>query len=717
VERLLGYDPEKLVGKQAMKYIHPDDVHHIVDAFEVSSRGKPQSVLVEARFTHADGSWRILEAIVNNLTDDPVVNGIVVNYRDITERKWAEEELRLKENALENSIAAVAMSDMSGMITYVNKACMTMWGDDKKEDILGKPYWRLLNPSDAALATEIATAMIERGFWEGEVGAEAADGTERYVRVSAGLVNDEQGNPIQTISTFVDITEKWKAEEDLRKSEEKFRRFVEEMSDGYCVLEGFTVAFANATGAEMFGYNQSEVTGKTIDELLPPQTVDELVEVHRRKTRGEKLPTQYETTLTAKDGSQRPVEFSARAIEYQGTPAVSIVVRDITERKRMEKALRESEAQFRTMFEETAMGIALVDMTGIPFMVNPALQRMFGLTLDELKAIALTEYTHPTDAPAEAGLFQAAASGERDHYRTEKEFTRKDGRSVWGCQTITPVRDGEGKPLFAIAMIEDITERKQAEEERERMEQQLQLTGRLAAVGELAAGVAHELNNPLAAVQAYAQFLTSRQGLDEVLKKDLETIYKEAQRAARITANLLSFARRHKPEKSFVSINDVIAKSLELHAYRLRVNNVEVKTKLDANLPRTMVDFHQIQQVFVNLITNAEQAMTAARAGGKLTVKTRTVGKMIEATFSDDGPGIPENDLTRIFDPFYTTKEVGQGTGLGLSICYGIVHEHGGQLYATSEPGKGATFVLRLPIVSESQPAAEDTEPVQVEGD
>jgi PAS domain S-box-containing protein len=717
VERLLGFDPEELIGKDATEFVHPDDVQGILDAFEVSTRGKPQAVLIEARFLHNDGSWRVLEAIVNNLLEDPVIDGIVINYRDITERKWAEAELRLKENALENSINAVAMSDMAGMITYVNKACMKMWGNEGKQDIIGKPYWRLLNPGDAVQATEIATAMVERGFWEGEVGAPLPDGTEMYVQVAAGLIRDDQGNPIQTISSFVDITEKKKAVEELRKSEEKFRRFVEKMNDGYCVLQGFKVVFANARSAEMFGYTQEEVIGKLIHDLLPPHTVQELSDVHERRKRGEKVPTQYETTLTRKDGTNSPVEFSARLIDYQGEPAVSIVVRDVAERKHMEKALRESEAQFRTMFEEAAIGIALVDMSGIPIKINPALQRMFGYTKEELSSIALTEYIHPSDAQTEAGLFRAVGAGARDHYRVEKRFTRKDGRSIWGYQTISPVKDSEGNPRFAIAMIEDITERKQAEDERQRMEQQLQLTGRLAAVGELAAGVAHELNNPLAAVQAYAQFLTSRRNLDETIKSDLDTIYKEAQRASRITSNLLSFARRHMPEKSLISINDTIDRSLELHAYRLRVNNIEIETKLSPDLPMTMADFHQIQQVFVNLITNAEQAMTEARGQGKLIVRSRKVGDMIEATFTDDGPGISEDDLTRIFDPFFTTKDVGKGTGLGLSICYGIVQDHGGQLYATSGLGKGTTFVLRLPVVTEDRQDAERTGLAQVEGD
>jgi PAS domain S-box-containing protein len=247
----------------------------------------------------------------------------------------------------------------------------------------------------------------------------------------------------------------------------------------------------------------------------------------------------------------------------------------------------------------------------------------------------------------------------------------------------------------------DVTERKRVEQEKRTIEEQLQLAGRLAAVGELAAGVAHELNNPLTAVQAFAQFLSQRDNLDDSIKGDVETIYREAQRATRITGNLLSFARRNKPEQSLISLNDVVERSLELHAYRMRVNGIEVVKDIDEHLPAAMADFHQMQQVFVNIINNAEQAMTEAHGAGTLVVRTGVAGNMIEVSFIDDGPGILDEDLKRVFDPFFTTKEVGRGTGLGLSICYGIVESHGGYLRAESDLGKGAAFIVELPIASD----------------
>ncbi len=224
---------------------------------------------------------------------------------------------------------------------------------------------------------------------------------------------------------------------------------------------------------------------------------------------------------------------------------------------------------------------------------------------------------------------------------------------------------------------------------------------------ELAARIGYELNDPLAGVMAYTQLLIAREPADETTNGCLEAIYREAERATRVINNLLSFARRHKPEKSLISINEVVEKNLELHAYRMRVNNIEVVTELDPDLPKTMADFHQMQQVFVNIITNAEQAMTEAHGKGKFVIKTQRAGEMIQIAFTDDGPGISENNLKSIFDPFFTTKKVGKGTGLGLSICYGIVQQHGGHLYAESKLGEGTTFVVEVPIVSLDHPAEE----------
>jgi two-component system NtrC family sensor kinase len=221
----------------------------------------------------------------------------------------------------------------------------------------------------------------------------------------------------------------------------------------------------------------------------------------------------------------------------------------------------------------------------------------------------------------------------------------------------------------------------------------------MSAIGQLVSGVAHELNNPLAGISAFAQLLLTERRLSAELKSASETIYAEARRASRIVNNLLTFARQHKPDKGTTSIIQVLDDTLELRSYELRVRGIEVMRDYDETIPDTMADAHQLQQVFLNLLTNAEQAMERIEGRQhRLTVRTRRSGKDIRIEIDDTGPGIPPALLERIFNPFFTTKPTGSGTGLGLSISLGIVREHGGRIWAETPQCGGARFVIDLPI-------------------
>jgi len=241
------------------------------------------------------------------------------------------------------------------------------------------------------------------------------------------------------------------------------------------------------------------------------------------------------------------------------------------------------------------------------------------------------------------------------------------------------------------------TEHKQAEERKKELQQELHLASRLAAIGELAAGVAHEINNPLTGIIGFSQRLL-RKSTDEGLKKDLERVYSEARRAAKVVQNLLTFAGCHETKKEYSDINEILERASELGAYELKTGNIEVETELAPDLPKVMADFQQMQEVFLNIILNEEQAMTEAHRGGKLSIRTQERKGYIRISFTDDGPGISAEHLGRLFDPFFTTRGEGGGTGLGLSICHGIVTEHGGKIYTKSKVGKGATFVIELPL-------------------
>ena len=228
---------------------------------------------------------------------------------------------------------------------------------------------------------------------------------------------------------------------------------------------------------------------------------------------------------------------------------------------------------------------------------------------------------------------------------------------------------------------------------------QLIQSEKLSGIGEFVAGVAHELNNPLTSVMGFSELL-AKADADPQHKRFLEMINKSAQRCHKIVQSLLSFARRRAPERKLSSINELVESAVEFLQYQLRTSNIEVSTRLDPYLPKAMVDPHQIQQVFLNIINNARQAIEGHQPKGFIQIRTETCGDLVRISFQDNGPGIEERNLSRVFDPFFTTKEVGKGTGLGLSLCYGMVKEHGGAITVRSRPGEGATFVIDLPLAA-----------------
>ena len=252
-------------------------------------------------------------------------------------------------------------------------------------------------------------------------------------------------------------------------------------------------------------------------------------------------------------------------------------------------------------------------------------------------------------------------------------------------------------------MIENLKRsRQELEQTVERLETtqaQLVQSEKLSGIGEFVAGVAHELNNPLTSVMGFSELLKHADSNPQH-QRHLDFIHKSALRCQKIVQNLLSFARRHPPERKPSNINSLIEAAVEFLHYQLRTSNIEVTTRLDPNLPLTMVDPHQLQQVFLNILNNARQAIEAHQPKGSVRLSSALSGSNVIVTFEDNGPGISEANLKRIFDPFFTTKEVGKGTGLGLSLCYGIIKEHGGTIEVTSKVGQGARFMILIPLIA-----------------
>ncbi|MGB8953035.1 MAG: PAS domain S-box protein, partial [Candidatus Aminicenantales bacterium] len=402
------------------------------------------------------------------------------------------------------------------------------------------------------------------------------------------------------------------------------------------------------------------------------------------------------------DGSEFPGELSTSVLkDSRGKTMGHITIaRDITDRKQAEEKLRESERKYKLLFESALDGALVIDAETMKVVLaNQAVAKTYGFdSVEDAVGANLLDFVSPEDRERVISII-AEDMLEKDLRQVNEFRTRtKDGREIW--ISVIGVRTEYQGRLAGLVSFRDITERKQAEERERQLEQELNLAGRLASIGQLAAGVAHEINNPLTGVIGFSHLMMNR-NIPNDMKQDLQVINSEAQRVAKIVENLLVFAHQRKTGREYVFINDIITKVLELRAYEMKVNNIEVETQLDPNLPLTMADTGQLQQVFLNIVLNAEYSMTKAHHRGNLLVKTKQINGNIRASLTDNGAGISRENLDKIFNPFFTTKEVGKGTGLGLSICHGIITQHNGRIYAQSESGKGATFVIELPIVAE----------------
>ncbi len=277
---------------------------------------------------------------------------------------------------------------------------------------------------------------------------------------------------------------------------------------------------------------------------------------------------------------------------------------------------------------------------------------------------------------------------------------RVDGTAVWIEVTATADPPDANGAMRIEALVRDVSERKHVEDQSRELYYQLLQTEKMAALGQTISGVAHELNNPLATILSWAERLSQRADGDEFMTRGLDVILSESERAARIVRNLLTFARKRQSTRALVDLNEIVRETLGLRAYEQRITNISVISALASGLPPVFADAHQIKQVLLNLLMNAEQAMLGAHGRGTIVIRTwhDSVKQQVVLEVNDDGPGVAEHVRGKIFDPFFTTKEVGKGTGLGLTVAYAIVQEHGGRISLKSERGDGASFFVEFPI-------------------
>jgi signal transduction histidine kinase len=371
-------------------------------------------------------------------------------------------------------------------------------------------------------------------------------------------------------------------------------------------------------------------------------------------------------------------------------------------------------AGFARLFEAVHEGVYIGTIgsdSSSTIAANPHLKLIFGYAGEAPESEVLPfDRDRFVDPQARVALLERLATdGSVNDYLLR--LRRADGNPVWvelTARADAPDAGGDAQGCRIEALVRDVSERKKLDDETRDLYHQLLQAEKMAALGQTISGVAHELNNPLATILSWAERLSQRSTLDDHVRRGVETILSESERAARIVRNLLTFARKRQTTRAMVDVNQVVRETLSLRAYEQRVSNIVVVDALAAGLPQVFADGHQIQQVLLNLVINAEQAMLTANGRGTLVVRTwhDADQESVILEINDDGPGIPDDVQPKIFDPFFTTKEVGKGTGLGLTVAYAIVQEHGGRIRLESRPQSGASFYVELPVSGARLPTA-----------
>ncbi len=450
----------------------------------------------------------------------------------------------------------------------------------------------------------------------------------------------------------------------------------------------------NARAREVIQLAHPSLPNERLEEVIPgaPEELSRL--------RSQKLPEPQSLDFALANGL--PVRVTLRAI-LPVSENLLLCIEEGPIVPRTESRWRESDAEIRAVLDSVEPGIVLFASSGSVRLANARFAKMFGFGVRDMEKIATVEELERLLTPrlrvpqALSGRWKSYLQGSTETAHDEVELMRPAGRVLE--RVSRPVLDPAGHMVGWLELYTEVIGEHQ-------IHSKMLQTEKMAALGQLVSGIAHELNNPLTTIMGYAQLLLGH-GLKSAQRSEAEKVYQEAERARHIVKNLLYFARENKPQRTRVDLNEVVKRALALRGYELKLEDIVVECDLAPRLPETMADPYQLQQVVLNLLVNAEQALLEGRGHGHVWIRTRHVVRgrshktrdRILLEISDDGPGIPAAVASRIFDPFFTTKPAGVGTGLGLSIVYGIVHQHDGEVTFESQPGAGAKFVVDLPVV------------------
>lgn len=614
----------------------------------------------------------------------------------VLEELWRERE-RLAALAeqhrlvLQATTDAILVTSIGGVVEYANEAAHQLFAG--RRTLRDARLHELVARSEQERLRE----YVERAGSGDAVRAECSvvrpDGDVRRVSVTLSPIR-EHGIVGGLVVSLTDFTDEARARDEVAAANARFRDLAEVAGDAVWTVDrrGLFTSVNPAT-LELVGRSRDDMLGRSAIPLIAPEDQSAVAGRFRSVLDGKR--ERYQCRIIRGDGSRRLVAVANSPILQRGAVAGILgVVRDLTDETTRSAAFQRLEATHTRLVDSAEDAIATIDEDGRFTSVNRALEKVSGKPRSALIGTNFVEILRPSERADLWRLFAATLGGERQ--RREVRFTRPDGAQRVAVVLATPLIE-DGRVAGVLAVARDVTDERNLQEQVVRRE-------KLVALGELVSGVAHEMNLPLQTILSHVQLLEQGSDLPAETQECAKTVAAEARRAARIVGKLLTFARQNPAERLETDLNAVIEDTLELRRYPLRVQDIALDVELDRALPMTWADPFQLQQAFLNILGNAEQAVAQQPAGRRIAIRTQRNGDTAVVTVTDSGPGIAPEHFPHIFNPFYTTKPRGSGTGLGLSIADGIVRDHGGTIRVQSEPGKGASFEVSLPIVPPPAP-------------
>ncbi len=702
-ENMLGYTSAELENMGLKDVLHGCFSVIMEDRYAALIRGEQiRPRRMDVIFLTKKGQERTisLSSSAITLSSGPATLNIA---RDITRRKGMELSLESTNKFLTGLIAsssdAIVASDMKGRALIFNRAAEEITGFGAS-DMLGHKT----NITEFVVEgeRERIMAILDQGTEENPrwlVGEETAlyskDGTMVPISLSISYLYSE-GKPVAAISVFRDLRPLKKVQEQLRESEQKYRILVEKSQDGIFVYQDHKFKYSNPAFRELLGYSEEELSGMGLKDIVRAELSQMIEARYDKRIRGEKVPEQYEIALNSKDGEWKAFEITPSVIEFAGMLATQNVVRDITQKREAQKALRASEAKYRATVEHTGTAMMIIDKDYTITFVNQQMEKLTGYTKEEIEGKKLwTEVVHPDDIDRMKTYNRARMRGDKTiPSQYEFKFMDKFGNVRDSFLTIGMIPGTKQ----SIVSIMDLTEVK-------KMEKELEQARKMAILGEMSAHVAHEVRNPLQKIKTGVELLSGALVLDERQSRQFNGVKEGVDNLEKFVTQILEWTKsgelRPKPHR----ISNIIDGLLFNLEDTFRQQKIEVKTTYDPSAETAVVDGIQLRQVFQNIIDNALDAMPG---GGSLEIGTGCRNAYtfirgndiftcdaVEICIRDTGKGILQDDLDKLFQPFFTKKT--KGTGLGLALAKKVIDMHRGEVRVSSPAAGGAEFLIRLP--------------------